>query len=326
MLYISPQEQIIKDLKNRVLVTGCGGQIGTVLVRALRELYGNDNVIATDLRNLEIGQPFELLDVTDDSRLDQLIQQYEINEIYHLAALLSSKGEQNINLTWQINFNSYKNLLELAVKNGVNKVFFPSTIGIFGATTPKQLTPQNTSFEPSTIYGISKYNGELWGAYYKQRFGLDVRSIRYPGVISYEVIPSGGTTDFAVEMFFDALKKQHYDCYLEADSMLPMIYMPDVIKATLGLMTADESKISTGMGYNLTGFSVTPLQLFEKIKQHIPELTISYQPDHRQQIADSWSETIDDSLAKNDWGWEPDFNLDKTVESMLENIKSTLTA
>lgn len=311
-------------METRILITGCGGQIGTVLVKALREIYGHSNVIATDLRPLDIEAPFELLNVTDNARLEELIQTYQITEIYHLAALLSSKGEQNINLTWEINFNSYKNMLELAVKYKINKVFFPSTIGIFGASTPKQGTPQHTSFEPSTIYGISKYNGELWGAYYKSRYGLDVRSIRYPGVISYEVIPSGGTTDFAVQMFFDALKEQHYNCYLEADTMLPMIYMPDVIKATIGLMTADESKISTAMGYNLTGFSVTPLQLYTQLKKHIPELTIAYEPDHRQQIADSWSETIDDSLARNDWNWNPDFDLGKTAEDMIKNIKASM--
>lgn len=312
-------------MAGNILITGSGGQIGTVLSKTLRKTYGVDKVLCTDLRKpaIESDGPFEVLDVTDSERLEELVKKYKIDTIYHLAALLSSRGEQNIDLTWKINFVAYQRLLEIAVRNEVNKVFFPSTIGIYGPTTPTLFTPQHTSFEPQTVYGISKYTGELWGEYYRNRFDLDVRSLRYPGVISHEVIPEGGTTDFAVEIFFDAIKKGHYDCYLEADTMLPMIYMPDVIRATLGLMNADRDSISTSMGYNISGFSVTPLQIYTVLKDYYPDLTISYKPDHRQMIADSWSETIDDSQARKDWNWRPEHDLNSTSESMIKAIKET---
>ncbi len=308
-------------MSRSILVTGSGGQIGTVLVKKLREKYGNDNVIATDLRELDLAGPQEILDVTDVARLEELIVKYKVDEVYHLAALLSSKGEQNINLTWKINFEAYKAILELAVKYKIDKVFFPSTIGIYGSTTPKQDTPQHSVFEPETIYGISKFTGELWSEYYRNRYNLDVRSLRFPGVISHEVIPSGGTTDFSVEMFYAALQTGHYQCYLEADTMLPMIYMDDTIKAIMDLMAAPEEDISLSLGYNLSGFSVTPLQLYNEIVKRIPGFTISYDPDDRQKIADSWSETIDDSRARSDWQWKPDYDLKNTVDVMLANIK-----
>lgn len=312
-------------MDGNILITGSGGQIGTVLSQALRKTHGVEKVICTDLRKpaVAVDGPFEILDVTDSEKLEELVKKYKIDTIYHLAALLSSSGELNINLTWTINFTAYQRLLEIAVRNEVTQVFFPSTIGIYGPTTPALFTPQHTSFEPQTIYGISKYTGELWGEYYRNRYDLDVRSLRYPGVISHEVIPEGGTTDFAVEIFFDAIKNGHYNCYLEADTMLPMIYMPDVIRATLGLMNAKRDNISTSMGYNISGFSVTPLQIYSVLKEYYPELTIDYKPDHRQMIADSWSETIDDSLARKDWDWRPEHDLNSTAESMLKAIKET---
>ena len=306
--------------KRVALITGAGGQIGTVLFKALQNQLGKDNVVASDLRPMEIDGLFEIINVTDTARIGEVVDKYGVTEIYHLAALLSSKGEKNIDLTWDINFTSYYNLLALSHKKGIEKVFFPSTIGVFGPTTPKVATPQHTSFVPSTAYGISKITGELWSQYYVTRYGMDVRSLRFPGVISYEVIPSGGTTDYAVEIFFAIKKSGHYDCYLGKDSRLPMIYMPDVINATLSLMSADKSKISIATGYNIMGFSLTPDEVYQEIKKHIPDATIAYAPDERQKIADSWSESIDDQHARNDWGWAPKYSMSDMTKHMLANI------
>ena len=307
-----------------VLVTGSGGQIGTELVKTLRNLYGSSNVLATDLlpnnENEASDGPYAQLDVTDIPRLEQLLSEHKINQVYHLAALLSSKGEQNIDLTWNINFEAHRKLLGACHKYSVNKVFFPSTIGIYGPTTPRKSTPQYTSFQPSTVYGISKITGELWNQYYRTRYGLDVRSLRYPGVISYEVIPAGGTTDFSVEMFFELRRKGKYTCYLKKDTRLPMLYMPDVINATMKLMQADKSQLTTSMGYNISGFSLTPEELFAEISKYYPEVSIAYEPDARQQIADSWSETIDDLLAKKDWGWNPEYDMQAMVKDMVKHV------
>jgi len=306
----------------RILVTGSNGQIGTVLVKALRERHGTENVIASDLVHSEIEGPFEIINILDTERIESVIEKYEVTEIYHLAALLSSKGEQKIELTWDINLNSYLSILNLARKHKVKKIFFPSTIGVFGPTTPRQLTPQDTVLLPGTVYGISKLTGELWNQYYRTKFDMDIRSIRYPGVISYEVIPTGGTTDFAVEIFFDAILKGHYKCYLSEDTTLPMVYMPDVINATLKLMSAPKENISISYGYNISGFSVSPKDLYHEIIKKIPKFKIKYKPDQRQKIADSWSETIDDSLARKDWGWSPEFDVASMSEDMIKNIKT----
>jgi len=314
------------ELENqpKVLVTGSGGQIGTELVRALRKLHGVSNVIASDLlprvTAQEVDGPYEQLDVTDSGMLLQLIKRHRITQVYHLAALLSSKGEKNIDLTWNINFEAYRKLLQVCNETEVNRVFFPSTIGVYGTTTPRHNTPQYTSLQPSTVYGITKITAELWSQYYRTRYGLDVRSLRFPGVISYEVIPEGGTTDFAVEMFFSLKRTGKYTCYLKPDTKLPMIYMPDTIKSVLDLMGAEKSKLSTSMGYNLAGFSLTPAELFNELKQYYPEATISYEPDARQQIADSWSESIDDSLAQQDWGWSPEYDMISMAKDMVKNV------
>ena len=307
--------------KTRILITGANGQIGTVLTHRLREKYGDDNVIASDLRRSDLNNPFEIIDVTDSQLLEAIIIKYEITQIYHLAALLSSKGEDNINLTWKINLDAYLGLLDVSRKHNIEKVFFPSTIGVFGATTPRHNTPQNTSLLPSTVYGISKITGELWSQYYKNRYNLDIRSLRYPGVISYESIPSGGTTDFAVEMFFEAVRNKHYNCYLTKDTRLPMIYMPDVIDATIQLMESPADQISIASGYNLASFSLSPVELYNEIQKIIPEFTIEYNPDHRQKIADSWTESIDDSQARTDWNWSPEFDMKKMVSDMMSHIK-----
>jgi nucleoside-diphosphate-sugar epimerase len=304
----------------KILVTGSGGQIGTVLVASLRSKYGQDQVIASDLKVKGDIPLFEQLDITNTDALDAVIKKHDITEIYHLAALLSSKGEQNIHLTWNINLLAYIKLLDIAKSNGVKKIFFPSTIGIYGQSTPKQMTQQHASFEPGTMYGITKYTGELWNAYYNQKFGMDIRSLRYPGVISYESRPTGGTTDYAVDIYFEALEKGHYESYLSKDTQLPMIYMPDVIKATLDLMEAPQDSLTIDMGYNLAGFNVTPQLITTEIQKHIPSFQISYKPDHRQAIADSWTESIDDSYARNDWNWKPKYNLQTVTIDMLQNI------
>jgi len=306
----------------RILVTGANGQIGTVLVKALRKKYGKENVISSDLVHSETDGPFEIINILDKERIESVIQKYEINEIYHLAALLSSKGEQKIELTWDINLNAYLCILSLAKKYKVKKIFFPSTIGVHGETTPRINTAQDVPLVPQTVYGISKVTGELWGQYYRDKFDLDVRSLRYPGVISYEVIPTGGTTDFAVEIFFDAILKGKYKCFLKPETTLPMIYMPDVINATLGLMSAPKKDISISYGYNLASFSVSPDKLYKEISKHISGFEIVYKPDHRQKIADSWSESIDDSLARNDWMWSPEYDFESMVEDMIKNIRT----
>lgn len=304
----------------KILVTGSGGQIGTVLVNALREKYGEDQVVASDLKPSTSQGLFVQLDITDSEALDAALRDHKITVIYHLAALLSSKGEENIHLTWDINLLSYLKLLDIAKSNGIKKIFFPSTIGIYGQSTPKQNTQQHTSFEPETMYGITKYTGELWSAYYNKKYGMDIRSIRYPGVISYQSRPHGGTTDYAVDIFFEAVEKGKYECYLSKNTKLPMIYMPDMIRATLMLMEAPKDDLTIDMSYNVAGFSVTPDSLHQEIKKHIPDFEVTYKPDHRQQIAESWTESIDDYYAIKDWAWSPKFDIATMTRDMLSHI------
>lgn len=311
-------------VKEKILVIGASGQIGVELTLALRKMYGNDNVIASDLReenNLLKGTgPYVSLDVMNKEMLHVQVVRQNITQIYLLAAILSATGEKNPGLAWNLNMQGLLNVLEIAKKEKLAKVFWPSSIAVFGPTSPKKNCPQQTIIEPITVYGISKYAGEFWCNYYFNRYGVDVRSIRYPGLISYKSAPGGGTTDYAVEIFHEALAEKKYECFLQEDTYLPMMYMPDAIKATIELMNAPASKITVRTSYNISGMSFSPKEIAAAIQKHIPEFIISYQPDYRQQIANSWPQSIDDSIARKDWGWKEDFNLDKMVKDMFDNL------
>ena len=306
-----------------VLVTGACGQIGTELVLALRKIY--TNVIASDLKDatgdLKESGPFERLDVLHKPGLNDLIKKHKVNQIYHLAAILSATGEKNPEFAWRVNMKGVRNILDVSIENGLRKVFFPSTIAVFGPTTPKVNTPQYTVMEPNTIYGISKQAGERWADYYFQKKGLDIRSIRYPGLISYKVKAGGGTTDYAVDIYFEAKEKASYECFLREDTVLPMMYMPDAIRGTIALMEAPVEKIRIRSAYNFSGMSFAPKEVAAEIVKHIPDFKITYKPDFRQEIAESWPQSIDDSYAQHDWGWKPDFDLAKMTADMLEHIK-----
>jgi nucleoside-diphosphate-sugar epimerase len=312
----------VNPTKEMILVTGATGQIGTVLSEALRAEYGQDNVLATDIKkpDQQTGL-FEMLDILNTQRIKEIVEDYKVTTIYHLAAILSASGEWNPQKTWNVNMNGLLSILELARESGLQKVFFPSTIAVFGKTTPRVLTPQHTVMTPSTVYGISKASGELWCEYYHDRFGLDVRSVRYPGIISYQSMPGGGTTDYAVDIFHQAIQHGKYTCFLEANTRLPMMYMDDSIRATLELMRAPADKIKIRTSYNLAAMSFTPAELATSIKKHIPDFTIDYAPDHRQAIAASWTESIDDSDARKDWGWKPQYDLDEMTSEMLNQLK-----
>ncbi|MEM9849461.1 MAG: NAD-dependent epimerase/dehydratase family protein [Bacteroidota bacterium] len=307
--------------KETILLTGGGGQIGTALSAALRKIYGEDQVIASDIKTPdEVEGRFIMLDILNTQRMAEVIADYGITQIYHLAAILSATGEWMPMKTWNVNFNALLQLFELAKEKGIRKFFFPSTIAVFGASTPRKRTPQHTSLEPSTIYGISKLTGELWSQYYFKKYGLDIRSVRYPGIISHETMPGGGTTDYAVEIFYKALEYQYYECFLRADTYLPMIYMPDAIKGTLQLMEAPSNDLSIRTAYNLSGISFSPAELAAAIQQVIPDFTIAYQPDFRQAIADSWPSDIDDSMARKDWNWNPTYDLEAITKDMIRNL------
>ncbi|HBY68652.1 MAG TPA: NAD-dependent epimerase [Flavobacteriaceae bacterium] len=312
-------------MKKRILIIGACGQIGTELTNFLREKFGSHKVVASDIREgndelMESG-PFEVLDAMDYDAVQDVVINYEITDVYLMAAMLSATGEKFPMKAWNLNMNSLFNVLNLAKEGKVDKVFWPSSIAVFGSTTPKQDTPQRTVMEPSTVYGISKQTGERWCEYYNKRFGVDVRSIRYPGIISYKTLPGGGTTDYAVDIYHKALKHKNYICFLNAETTLPMMYMEDAIRATVGIMEADEKDIKVKSSYNLSAISFNPEEITESIKKHIPEFTISYEPDFRQAIADSWPSSIDDSKARNDWGWQHQYSLDEMTEKMLTNLK-----
>ncbi|HLF65095.1 MAG TPA: NAD-dependent epimerase/dehydratase family protein [Saprospiraceae bacterium] len=311
--------------EDRILVTGASGQIGTELIHALVERYGTERVVASDIKEHKFDKAiFVMLDILNTQRINEIIEDYHITQIYHLAAILSASGEWNPRKTWNVNLNSLLEIFDLSAECGIEKIFFPSSIAIYGGPTPKKFTPQHSATIPSTVYGMSKLTGELWCNYYFHRYGLDVRSIRYPGIISHGAMPGGGTTDYAVEIFYEALKSKHYTCFLRADTRLPMIYMEDAIRGTLDLMEAPAGKISIRTSYNLAGMDFTPAELAAEIKKHIPDFTIEYKPDHRQAIADSWTESIDDSAARNDWNWMPKYNLESMVEDMIENLRLKL--
>jgi nucleoside-diphosphate-sugar epimerase len=312
-------------VKEKILVIGASGQIGVELTLALRKIYGNANVIASDLREqnplLEGTGPYVSLDVMNKEMLHVQVIRQGITQIYLLAAILSATGEKNPNLAWSLNMTSLLNVLDIAKEEHLHKVYWPSSIAVFGPTSPKQNCPQQTIIEPSTVYGISKYAGEFWCNYYFNRYGVDVRSLRYPGLISYKSQPGGGTTDYAVEIFHAAKDKETYECFLKEDTYLPMMYMPDAIRATIELMEADKSKISIRTSYNLGGMSFSPKEIAAEIKKHEPDFDIIYKPDSRQAIADSWPQSIDDSVAKHDWGWKEEYKLGEMVVDMLENLK-----
>lgn len=315
--------------KDKILVIGANGQIGSVLTRALRNVNGQENVIATDIHLPHDGNnylPFEILDATDAVKLSFIIERYRITQIYHLAAILSAKGETHPLKTWDTNMTCLFNVLEAARANKLKKVFFPSTIAVFGSNTPRVNTPQDAIRTPETVYGMSKVAGENWCSYYHKRYNVDVRSLRYPGIIGYQSMPGGGTTDYAVAIFHKAVKGEAYECFLNEDTRLPMLYMEDAINATLKFMNVPESKITIRSSYNLSGMSFTPAEIAAEIKKHIPDFKITYKPDFRSDIAKSWPESINDSQARNDWGWESHFDLEKMVVDMIAHLKKKYTA
>src|SRR5690554_2236373 len=308
----------------RILIIGACGQIGSELTLKLREIYGLDNVIASDIRKgeQEVFQtgPFELVDAMNFDQVAGIIDKYQIDEVYLMAALLSATAEKNPAFAWDLNMNSLFHVLNLAKEGKVKKIFWPSSIAVFGPTTPKNNTPQYTVMEPSTVYGISKQAGERWCEYYHNIYGVDVRSIRYPGLISWTTLPGGGTTDYAVDIYYKALENKTYECFLSENTGLPMMYMDDAIRATIQIMQAPQEQIKIRSSYNLSAISFTPKEIAEEIKKHIPEFTITYNPDFRQKIADSWPSSIDDSRARQDWSWKHEFDLDKMTQVMLENL------
>lgn len=310
--------------KEKILVIGASGQIGVELTLALRKMYGNNNVIASDLREenpLLIGSgPYVSMDVMNKEMLHVQVIRQGITQIYLLAAILSATGEKNPNLAWSLNMQSLLNVLDIAREEKLHKVYWPSSIAVFGPTSPKMNCPQQTIIEPTTVYGISKYAGEFWCNYYFNRYGVDVRSLRYPGLISYKSAPGGGTTDYAVEIFYEAKEEKKYQCFLKQDTYLPMMYMPDAIRATIELMEAPASKISVRTSYNISAVSFSPADIASEIKKHIPEFSITYQPDYRQTIAESWPQSIDDIVARKDWGWKEEFDLESLTSDMLENL------
>jgi len=312
-------------IKERILVIGASGQIGVELTMALRKIYGNNNVIASDLREqnplLQGTGPYVSLDVMNKEMLHVQVIRQGITQIYLLAAILSATGEKNPNLAWNLNMQGLLNVLDIAREEKLHKVYWPSSIAVFGPTSPKVNCPQQTIIEPVTVYGISKYAGEFWCNYYHQRYGVDVRSLRYPGLISYKSAPGGGTTDYAVEIFHEALEEKKYECFLKEDTYLPMMYMPDAIRATIELMEAPASKIKIRTSYNVSGMSFSPREIGAEISKHVEGFTMTYKPDYRQAIADSWPQSIDDTVARNDWGWKEEFNLAAMTTDMLKNLR-----
>ncbi len=313
-------------MSSKILIVGACGQIGSELTLALRDIHGNDMVIASDIKRptspeLNSG-PFEILDATSYSDFENAVKTHQIDKVYMMAAMLSGTAEKFPDKGWDLNMTSLFNVLNLAKNKLISKVFWPSSIAVFGPTTPKNDTPQRTIMEPTTVYGISKQAGERWCAYYNKRYGVDVRSIRYPGLISYKTPPGGGTTDYAIEIFHEALKNSKYTSFLSKDTALPMMYMDDAIKATISIMDAPGQDIKVRSSYNLSGVSFTPDDLSKLVKQHIENFEIDYEPDFRQDIADSWPSSIDDSEARKDWNWKHNFDLNMIVKEMLEGVKS----
>ena len=311
----------------KILVIGAGGQLGSELTQGLWNLYGKENVIASDIKPAQgiLAQGnFEVLDVLNQKNLFSFIQKNNITQIYHLAAVLSATGEKNPKFAWHLNMDGLIHVLDAAVEYKIEKVYWPSSIAVFGPGTPREHTPQDTVMDPATIYGISKLAGERWCDWYFRKHGVDVRSLRYPGLIGYKTKPGGGTTDYAVDIYFKALTDKKYECFLQPDTYLPMMYMDDAVKATLDLMEAPKEKINIRSSYNVSAMSFSPREIAASIKKHIPEFEISYNPDFRQAIADSWPKSIDDTSARKDWGWNPQFNLDAMTKEILTNLPALL--
>lgn len=315
-------------MEEAIIIIGSNGQIGTELAAALRTIHGNQAIITADINRPLIvneDEQFELIDVLDVPALQELFKKYKPTQVYLLAAMLSATGEKFPRKAWDLNMNGLLNVLDLCVEHGVKKVFWPSSIAVFGPNSPKHNTPQYTVMDPNTIYGISKQAGERYCEYYYNRYGLDVRSIRYPGLISWKAAPGGGTTDYAIHIFHEAIKTNTYECFLSADTALPMLYMEDAIKGTIQLMEAPADQIKVRSSYNLSGVSFTPAELAEAIKVHYPDFTITYaENDPRQAIADSWPFSIDDTYARTEWGWNPKFGIKEMVEDMIENLKTII--
>ncbi len=312
-------------IKEKILVIGASGQIGVELTLALRKIYGNLNVVASDLREendlLKGTGPYVSLDIMNKEMLHVQVIRQNITQIYLLAAILSAKGEKNPHLAWNLNMQGLLNVLDIAKDEQLSKVYWPSSIAVFGPTSPKKNCPQQTIIEPSTVYGISKYAGEFWCNYYFQRYGVDVRSLRYPGLISYKSAPGGGTTDYAVEIFHQALSQGHYTCFLKRDTYLPMMYIPDAIRATIELMEAPAEKISIRTSYNLAAMSFSPEEIEAEVSKYVPGFSMEYHPDYRQVIADSWPQSIDDSVARNDWGWKHEYDIGRMSKDMFDNLR-----
>jgi nucleoside-diphosphate-sugar epimerase len=312
-------------MSTKILIIGACGQIGTELTQKLRAIYGVENVIASDIRKLNIdvvnSGPFEVVNALDFNQIQHLVEIHKIDEIYLMAALLSATAEKNPAFAWDLNMNSLFHVLNLAKAGKIKKIFWPSSIAVFGPTTPRENTPQYTIMEPSTVYGISKQSGERWCEYYHNTYGVDVRSIRYPGLISWSSPPGGGTTDYAVDIFYKALSEKKYECFLSSETKMPMMYMDDAIAATIQIMQSPKEKIKIRSSYNLSAMSFTPTEIAAEIKKHIPDFNISYNPDFRQKIADSWPASIDDNSARKDWGWNHQFDIESTTKDMLEHLK-----
>ena len=312
-------------MATKILIIGACGQIGTELTQKLREIYGVENVIASDIRKLNIdvvnSGPFEVLNALDFNQIQHLVEVHQIDEVYLMAALLSATAEKNPAFAWDLNMNSLFHVLNLAKAGKIKKIFWPSSIAVFGPTTPRENTPQYTIMEPSTVYGISKQTGERWCEYYHNIYGVDVRSIRYPGLISWSSPPGGGTTDYAVDIFHKAIGKKKYDCFLSSETKMPMMYMDDAIAATIQIMQSPKEQIKIRSSYNLAAMSFTPTEIAQEIKKHIPEFTITYHPDFRQKIADSWPASIDDSAAREDWNWSHQFDISSMTKDMLDHLK-----
>jgi nucleoside-diphosphate-sugar epimerase len=320
---------MVQKRMKKILVTGAVGQIGSELTMELRKIYGNDNVLATGRKTkpskkLLNSGPFEFIDITARDTVEKVVEEYDIDTIYNMAAILSAVGEEKPLLCWNVNINGLYNIMEIARDYEMTRVFEPSSIAVFGPETPQDNTPQETVLKPKTMYGVTKVCGELLGDYYFKRFNLDVRGIRYPGIISSETLPGGGTTDYAVEIFYEAIKNKNYTCFVKEDTVLPMMYMPDCIKGTIDLMVADISKLKHHCDFNLTAMSFSVGDLVYEIQKHIPDFKCHYKPDFRQAIADTWPRSIDDSAAREEWGWKPKYDISTMTIEMLDKLGSRL--